>query len=50
MYGFTSLDEDVFKYPSPLGYQVSLLDLIVQNIGQYKKNDNLGLVGILTVV
>jgi hypothetical protein len=28
MYGFTGLDEDVYKYPSPLHYHTSFLDMI----------------------
>lgn len=46
IYGFSALEEDIFKYPSPLHYAISLLDTIVQNLGQYKRNDNLALLAI----
>jgi hypothetical protein len=38
-YGINTLDDEIYRYPSPLQYQTSILDQIGLNIGPHRKND-----------
>ena len=49
-FGVNTLDDEVYRYPSPLQYQTTILDLIASNLGPHKKYDSACLLAIKLIL